>query len=130
MTQKKQSFPSTEQLRKEESLRLHAALSNHEPGSDMYTKILAQISALNSHARAVELKEAEYTNDQVKHGNTVIVEDLKQMAAIRIENQKIAAAKQQKTIDVAAKLVTVAMILVFEHSGHAIISKSFGLIRD
>jgi hypothetical protein len=130
MTPKKQKFPSTETLRKEESLRLHAALSNVDPGSDSYTKILAQITALNAHSRAVELKELEYAQDDVKHGHTIVVEDLKQMAAIRIERQKAQASRDAKNIEIAAKIATVCIILVFEHSGHAIISKAFGLIRD
>jgi hypothetical protein len=133
MTRKKQStvtLPSTDTLREEESLRLHVALSNVEPGSDAYTKVLAQIAALNGHSRAVELKEAEYAQDEVKHYHNVQIEDLKQMTAMRIERQKLQAARDQKMIDVYSKIGTVALILIFEHSGHAIISKAFGLIRD
>ena len=126
----KQSVPSTETLRKEESLRLHFALSNAEPGSDNYTKILAQITALNAHARAVELKEAEYAHDEVKYDHEIEVEDFKQTSATRLERQKSEAALNMKNIDIAAKIITVGLILVFEHSGHAIISKAFGLIRD
>jgi len=121
---------TAEQIRKEQELRLYAALEGVDPGTDAYTKILAQISALNSHARAVELKEAEYANDETQNRHAVDVEYIKQNYSAETERQKIAAAKQQKQYDLAGKLITVAMILVFEHSGHAIISKSFGLIRD
>jgi pantothenate kinase len=123
-------LPSVEELRKEQELRLYVSLENVEPGSDQYTKILAQIASLDAHSRTLELKQTEYAQEDVKHEHTVIVEDLKQMAAIRIEQRKIDAAQRQKNVDIAAKLLTVGIILVFEHSGNAIISKAFGLIRD
>jgi hypothetical protein len=126
----KVTLPSIETLRKEESLRLHLALSTAKPGEEDYTKILAQITALNAHARAVELKTIEYNQDDVKHLHDVDLEDVKQANAATLEQQKAEAVRTQKQFELAGKLVTVALILVFEHSGHAIISKSFGLIRD
>jgi hypothetical protein len=131
---KKVPFPTTEILRKEESLRLHTALGHALPGSEDYTRILAQITALNAHSRAVELKELEQAHqrelEHYKQDQANILERQKADTAIAVERQKAEAAHTQKQWDLAGKLITVGAILIFEHSGHAIISKAFGLIRD
>jgi len=129
MTRKNVAFTS-ETIRKEQELRLYAALENVDPGSESYSKILMQISALNAHAWATEAKEREYIDDDHKHQQTIEVETLKSQGSLIVETKKVDAARQQKQADIIARIVIVSAILVFEHSGHGIVTKAFGLIRD